>query len=85
VALFEAIDGNKGVLKMLAGGDTLQELRTLRPGQYMAALDDPGYYFFSGGGTILTAVQQGSAADLEPVRALIEASDARPCPPATKY
>lgn len=72
VALFEAIDSNRGAFKMLAGGDTLQELRILLPGKYLKAVDDPRYYFFSGGGTILTAIEQGSAEGLEPVRALID-------------
>lgn len=72
VAMFKCIDENKTAFKMLGGGDTLQELRLLLPGKYLKAVDDPKYYFFSGGGTILTAIEQGSVQGLEPVRALLE-------------
>lgn len=72
VALFKCIDDNKAAFKMLGGGDTLQEFRVLMPGKYLKAVDDPKYYFFSGGGTILTAIEQNSVEGLEPVRALID-------------
>ena len=71
-ALFEAIDNNKNAFKMFGGGDTLQEFRILLPGKYLEAIDDPKYYFFSGGGTILTAIEEGSVLGLEPVKALIK-------------
>ncbi len=72
VALFKCLDSNISAFKMLGGGDTLQEFRLLLPGKYLKAVDDPKYYFFSGGGTILTAIEQNSVEGLEPVRALID-------------
>lgn len=66
-----AISGNSGAHKLYGGGDTLQELRNLTPGLYLGAVDDPYYYFFTGGGTVLSAIEQGSPYGLKPVRALI--------------
>lgn len=74
-ALFKCIDENKKAFKMIGGGDTLQEFRILLPGKYLKAVDDPKYYFFSGGGTILTAIEEGSVQGLEPVQALIDSKD----------
>ena len=70
VALFKALDDNKTAYKMYGGGDTLQEFRTLLPGKYLNAVDDPKYYFFSGGGTVLTAIEENSVLGLEPVKVL---------------
>ncbi len=72
IALFDTIDRNSSAYKMFAGGDTLQEFRILLPGKYLNAVDDSQYYFFSGGGTILTAIEEGSAIGLEPVKALMD-------------
>jgi len=69
--LYTLIDENKDANKMFGGGDTLQEFRTLLPGTYISAVDDPKYYFFAGGGTILKAIHEGNASGLEPVKALI--------------
>ena len=69
--LYSLIDENKDANKMFGGGDTLQEFRTLLPGTYISAVDDPKYYFFAGGGTILKAIHEGNASGLEPVKALI--------------
>jgi phosphoglycerate kinase len=69
--MYALIDQNKDASKMLAGGDTLQEFRSMLPGTYIRAVDDPKYYFFSGGGTILKAIHEGRADGLEPVQALI--------------
>ena len=69
--LYALIDKNKNANKMFGGGDTLQEFRTLLPGTYISAVDDPKYYFFAGGGTILKAIHEGNANGLEPVKALI--------------
>ncbi|MCF8060980.1 MAG: phosphoglycerate kinase [Deltaproteobacteria bacterium] len=63
---------NRDALKLFGGGDTLQELKRLNPGIYMSALDDPSCYFFTGGGTVLKAIEEGSPYGLEPVHALIE-------------
>lgn len=70
--LYETIFENSDAMKLLGGGDTLQELRTLCPGRYMAAVDDPRTYFFTGGGTVLKAIERGSAHGLDTIRALKE-------------
>ncbi|MBI4697375.1 MAG: phosphoglycerate kinase [Nitrospirae bacterium] len=71
-ALDETIDKNASALKMYGGGDTLQEFKNLCPGLYLSVLDNSKYYFFTGGGTVLTAIEQGSPFGLKPVQALIE-------------
>jgi phosphoglycerate kinase len=70
--MYALIDKNKSANKMFGGGDTLQEFRSMLPGTYIQAVDDKNYYFFSGGGTILKVIHEGSVTGLEPVRALIE-------------
>jgi len=70
--MYSLIDENIKANKMYGGGDTLQELRSMLPGKYIKAVDDPNYYFFSGGGTILKAIHEGKVTGLAPVRALIE-------------
>jgi phosphoglycerate kinase len=62
---------NKEARKLYGGGDTLQELKNLCPGEYMRALDDPSYYFFTGGGAVLTAIESG-AYGIKPVDALLK-------------
>jgi len=69
--MYSLIDENKKANKMYGGGDTLQELRSMLPGKYIKAVDDPNYYFFSGGGTILKAIHEGKVTGLAPVQALI--------------
>jgi len=71
-ALDYAIDRNSTAMKMYGGGDTLQEFKDLCPGLYLSVMDNANYYFFTGGGTVLTAIEQGSPFDLKPVQALIE-------------
>ncbi len=71
-ALDETIDKNTSALKMYGGGDTLQEFKNLCPGLYLSVLDNANYYFFTGGGTVLTAIEQGSPYGLKPVEALME-------------
>ncbi len=71
-ALDEKIDKNTSALKMYGGGDTLQEFKNLCPGLYLSVLDNANYYFFTGGGTVLTAIEQGSPYGLKPVQALME-------------
>lgn len=70
IALYALIDKNKEAVKLYGGGDTMQELKRLLPGLYLAALDDPKYYIFTGGGAVLKAIQEGSYMGLEPVKAL---------------
>ncbi|RJQ49444.1 MAG: phosphoglycerate kinase [Nitrospiraceae bacterium] len=71
-ALDETLDENKTALKMYGGGDTLQEFKNLCPGLYLSILDSSKYYFFTGGGTVLTAIEKGSPYGLKPVQALME-------------
>ena len=71
-ALDSTIDHNRAAIKMYGGGDTLQEFKNLCPGLYLSVLDNTQYYFFTGGGTVLTAIEQGSPYGLKPVQALIE-------------
>lgn len=71
-ALDKTIDRNTVALKMYGGGDTLQEFKNLCPGLYLSVLDNTQYYFFTGGGTVLTAIEQGSPYGLKPVHALME-------------
>ncbi len=70
--LYETLGSNHKALKMYGGGDTLQEVKNLCPGMYLAVLDNPQYYFFTGGGTVLKAIEQGSPYGLKPVQALME-------------
>jgi phosphoglycerate kinase len=71
-ALDHTIDRNSTAMKMYGGGDTLQEFKDLCPGLYLSVMDNANYYFFTGGGTVLSAIQQGSPYNLKPVQALIE-------------
>ncbi len=73
-ALDHTIDRNGSAMKMYGGGDTLQEFKDLCPGLYLSVMDNANYYFFTGGGTVLTAIEQASPYGLKPVQALIEAS-----------
>jgi len=70
--LDRTIDRNRKAQKFYGGGDTLQEFKNLSPGLYLAAMDSAQYYFFTGGGTVLKAIEEGSPYGLEPVKALIE-------------
>ena len=70
-ALYRMIAPNRSAWKLFAGGDTLQELRNLCPGFYLAGLDAPDTYYFTGGGSVLAAIEQGSPYHLEPVEVLL--------------
>jgi len=70
-ALDNRIDRNADAVKLYGGGDTLQEFKNLCPGLYLSVQDDSSYYFFTGGGTVLKAIELGSPYLLEPVKALI--------------
>ncbi len=72
-ALDNTIDLNRDAMKMYGGGDTLQEFKNLLPGLYLSVMDDASYYFFTGGGTVLTAIEHGSPYSLKPVQALMDA------------
>ncbi|MCD4820348.1 MAG: phosphoglycerate kinase [Candidatus Cloacimonetes bacterium] len=71
-AMYELINENEKAYKMFGGGDTLQEFRALLSGIYLKAIDDPQYYFFTGGGTILKAIQEGDVTKLSPIAALLK-------------
>ena len=58
-ALDNTIDLNRDAMKMYGGGDTLQEFKNLLPGRYLSVMDNASYYFFTGGGTVLTAIEHG--------------------------
>jgi len=75
-ALYRLIGDNGSAARLFAGGDTLQELRNLCPGIYMAGLDDPNVYYFTGGGSVLTALEQGTPYQMKPVEALLEGGPA---------
>jgi phosphoglycerate kinase len=70
--LDRTIDQNRQAQKFYGGGDTLQEFKNLSPGLYLAAMDSAQYYFFTGGGTVLKAIEEGTPYGLEPVKALME-------------
>jgi phosphoglycerate kinase len=70
--LDQTIDSNTKAEKLYGGGDTLQEFKNLSPGLYLAAMDNAKYYFFTGGGTVLKAIEEGSPYGLEPVKILME-------------
>ncbi len=72
IALDQLIDDNKDAVKLYGGGDTMQELKRLLPGLYIAALDSPRYYIFTGGGAVLKAIEKGDVTGIEPVKILIE-------------
>jgi phosphoglycerate kinase len=72
-ALYRLIAENGSAMKLFGGGDTLQELKNLCPGVYMEGLDAPETYYFTGGGSVLAAIEKGSPYGLQPVEALMEA------------
>ncbi len=69
--LDRTIDRSRSAQKLYGGGDTLQEFTNLSPGLYLAAMDSAQYYFFTGGGTVLRAIEEGTPYGLEPVVALM--------------
>ncbi len=71
-AMYQLIDANKTAMKLFGGGDTIQDFKEILPGVFAKAINDPRYYFFTGGGAILDAIQQGSAFGMKPVQALLE-------------
>jgi phosphoglycerate kinase len=81
-ALDETIDRNREAMKLYGGGDTLQEFKNLCPGLYLSVMDNARYYFFTGGGTVLSTIEAGSPYGLQPVRALIENGGRPPPRPA---
>lgn len=76
--LDRTIDENHAAQKLYGGGDTLQEFKNLSPGLYLSAMDNARYYFFTGGGTVLKAIEEGTPYGLEPVVALMENGGRQP-------
>jgi phosphoglycerate kinase len=74
MALDRKIDKNTEAKKFYGGGDTLKEFKDLCPGLYLSVLEDSKYHFFTGGGTVLKAIELGTPYELAPVKALIENS-----------
>ncbi|MDD4309092.1 MAG: phosphoglycerate kinase [Candidatus Cloacimonetes bacterium] len=72
MAMYRLIDSCTHAIKLFGGGDTIQDFKEYLPGVFAKAQNDPKYYFFTGGGAILDAIQQGSAYGMKPVQALIE-------------
>jgi phosphoglycerate kinase len=72
MAMYRLIDGCGKAVKLFGGGDTIQDFKEYLPGVFAQAQNDPKYYFFTGGGAILDAIQQGSAYGMKPVKALLE-------------
>ena len=70
-ALDHAISSNKSARKYFGGGDTIQEFKSLSPALYLSAVDDPTFYLFTGGGTVLKALELGGAEHLEIVKCLM--------------
>ena len=70
-ALYEAVDGNSQALKLYGGGDTIEELKNSCPGIYMTGLNNPLCYYFTGGGTVLKALEEGSPFKIKPVERLL--------------
>lgn len=70
-ALYEAISANHSAVKLFGGGDTLEALKRLCPGAYLQGLDAPDTYYFTGGGSVLAALEQGSPYGLKPVETLM--------------
>jgi len=69
--LYRLIDSNKKAMKLYGGGDTLQEFKNLLPEIHNKAQDKADYYFFTGGGAVLKAIQENSGFGMEPVQALL--------------
>lgn len=72
VATYKLIDKNSDARKLFGGGDTIQDFRDLLPGIFAKASNDSKYYFFTGGGAILDAIQNGSAYQMKPIQALLQ-------------
>lgn len=70
-ATFQLIDENKTAMKLFGGGDTIEDFKNLLPGIFAKAVNDEKYYFFTGGGAILDAIEKGSPYDMLPVKALL--------------
>jgi len=71
MAMYSLIDQCPKAIKLFGGGDTIQDFKEYLPGIFAKAQNDQSYYFFTGGGAILDAIQQGSPYGMKPVQMLI--------------
>ncbi|MDY6880275.1 MAG: phosphoglycerate kinase [Desulfatiglans sp.] len=76
-ALYREIVSNESAGKLFGGGDTLQEFKNLCPGAYMSGIDEPQTYYFTGGGSVLAAIERGTPYDLDPIKALLNEDTSR--------
>jgi phosphoglycerate kinase len=70
--LYDLVSSKNSAMKLFGGGDTLQEFKNLSPGAYLKCLDDSRSYYFTGGGAVLSAIENGSPYALETIKALLE-------------
>lgn len=70
-ALYSLVNSNATAGKLFGGGDTIDEFKNLLPQVWLKAANDPSYYFFTGGGAILDAIEQGSPYAMKTVQALL--------------
>ena len=75
--LFDEIEKNAHAKIFFGGGDTLDALKKLNPGLYGEALKDERFFLFTGGGTILKAIEEGGPYELPTIKALIRKGDKR--------
>jgi len=73
MAMYSLIDKCYKAVKLFGGGDTIQDFKEYLPGIFAKAQNDPSYYFFTGGGAILDAIQQGSPYGMKPVQMIMRA------------
>lgn len=71
-ALYRLISSNESALKLFGGGDTLQEFKQLCNEIYSAGLDSSRSYYFTGGGSVLASIEQGTPYQLKPIKALLD-------------
>lgn len=71
-ALYSLISQNDEAMKLFGGGDTNLELKRLLPDLYMKTIENNNYYLFTGGGAVLTAIEQENCYGIEPIKKLIE-------------
>ncbi len=69
---YKLIDANEKAKKLFGGGDTIQEFKDLLSDTFAQAVDNDRYYFFTGGGAILDAIERGGPYEMKPVQALIQ-------------
>jgi len=69
--LYQIIFDNHDATKLFGGGDTLQELKNLAPRQYLVGLDSADTYYFTGGGSVLAAIEQNDPYHIKPIEALM--------------